>query len=101
MLQACKTGYLNATDLADYLVAKDIPFREAHHIVGEVVVYALRQGKAIEDLTIEEMQIHCNKISNDVYEALDLKKMVAAKNVPGGTAPNRVKEAIIEAKQRI
>lgn len=71
--EAAKQGYANATELADYLVAKGVPFREAHHIVGEVVVCAIEQGKAIEELPLSELQMFNDKIMIDVYDILSLQ----------------------------
>ncbi|MDX7568863.1 argininosuccinate lyase, partial [Serratia marcescens] len=61
--EAAKQGYANATELADYLVAKGVPFRQAHHIVGEVVVSAIEQGKALEELALSELQKFSSKIT--------------------------------------
>ncbi len=66
-------GYSNATELADYLVAKGVPFRDSHHIVGETVVYAIKQHKALEELTIPEFRQFCEKVSDDVYDILSLQ----------------------------
>ncbi|SME94544.1 argininosuccinate lyase [Pseudobacteriovorax antillogorgiicola] len=99
MLDACKTGYLNATDLADYLVAQGLAFREAHHVVGEIVLYALRKGVAIEELSLEELQTHSAQIRDDVYAAISLQQSLAAKKSWGGTSPERVREALDLAKK--
>ncbi len=65
--EAAQQGYANATELADYLVVKGVPFREAHHIVGEAVVEAIRQGKPLEDLPLSELQKFSQVIGEDVY----------------------------------
>lgn len=94
-------GYSNATELADYLVAKGVPFRDSHHIVGETVVYAIRQGKALEDLTIDEFRRFSDVVSDDVYEILSLQSCLAKRCARGGVSPLRVAEAIAEAKVRL
>ena len=71
--EAAQQGYANATELADYLVAKGVPFREAHHIVGEAVVEAIRQGKPLEDLPLDELQKFSPVIDEDVYPILSLQ----------------------------
>ncbi|MFH0887269.1 MAG: argininosuccinate lyase, partial [bacterium] len=101
MLSATETGHLTATDLADYLVVKGIPFRQAHHLVGNIVRYAIGKGKDLTQLTINDFQKHEKKITPDVFGVLSVKGSVAKKNVIGGTAPAQVKAAISRAKRRI
>ncbi len=71
--EAAQQGYANSTELADYLVAKGVPFREAHHIVGEAVVEAIRQGKPLEDLALADLQKFSAVIGEDVYPILALQ----------------------------
>lgn len=71
--EAAQQGYANATELADYLVAKGVPFREAHHIVGETVVEAIRQGKPLEALSLADLQKFSQVIGDDVYPILSLQ----------------------------
>lgn len=71
--EAAQQGYANATELADYLVAKGVPFREAHHIVGETVVEAIRQGKPLEALSLADLQKFSAVIGDDVYPILSLQ----------------------------
>lgn len=97
---AALKGYANATELADYLVAKGIPFRNSHHIVGEAVVYAIGQQKALEALSLEEFQQFSTMITDDVYSILSLQSCLDKRNAKGGVAPQRVAEAIIHAKVR-
>jgi len=92
-------GYSNATELADYLVAKGVPFRDSHHIVGETVVYAIKQHKALEDLTIPEFRQFCEKVSDDVYDILSLQSCLDKRAAKGGVSPLRIAEAIAEAKK--
>ena len=93
-LAAAKQGYANATELADYLVAKGVPFREAHHIVGEVVVKAISLNKAIEDLSITELCEFSTLITDDVYQVLTIDSCLNKRDVLGGTALNQVAMAI-------
>lgn len=99
--EAAQQGYANATELADYLVAKGIPFREAHHIVGEAVVYAISQQKALEALSIAEFQQFHEVIGDDVYPILSLDSCLAKRCAKGGVNSERVAEAIAEAKANL
>lgn len=97
--EAAKQGYANATELADYLVAKGVPFREAHHIVGEVVVCAIDQGKAIEELPLSELQMFNSKIMIDVYDILSLQSCLDKRLAKGGVSQKQVANAIVKAKE--
>ncbi|NHB63077.1 argininosuccinate lyase [Photorhabdus sp. RW14-46] len=99
--EAAKQGYANATELADYLVAKGVPFREAHHIVGEIVMMALTQGKALEALPLTELQKFSSAIIEDVYDILSLQSCLDKRLAKGGVSPKQVMKAIVEAKQRL
>ncbi|HEX3046554.1 MAG TPA: argininosuccinate lyase, partial [Bacillota bacterium] len=96
MLAATKDGFLNATDLADYLVTKGIPFRVAHEIVGKLVKDCIIQGKRLEELSLTEFQTASALISSDVYEVLDMERVVKARSSYGGTAYDQV-QAQLEA----
>ena len=96
---AATRGYLNATELADYLVQKDVPFRIAHDTVGRVVLHAISRGRELNELSLEEMREFSPKIEKDVFDALSLEKTIASKNQIGGTSPERVLEAIDAAKR--
>ncbi|PHM47264.1 argininosuccinate lyase [Xenorhabdus miraniensis] len=98
--EAAKQGYANATELADYLVAKGVPFREAHHIVGETVVAAITKGKALEELSLLELQKFSDVISVDVYDVLSLQSCLDKRLAKGGVAQKQVKQAIAQAKLR-
>ncbi|MBI6547977.1 argininosuccinate lyase [Xenorhabdus lircayensis] len=98
--EAAKQGYANATELADYLVVKGVPFREAHHIVGEAVVAAIAKGKALEALSLLELQKFSGVISVDVYDTLTLQSCLDKRLAKGGVAQKQVKQAIVQAKQR-
>ncbi|WP_340621425.1 argininosuccinate lyase [Xenorhabdus siamensis] len=99
--EAAQQGYANATELADYLVAKGVPFREAHHIVGEAVIVAIKKGKALEELSLSELQQFSETISTDVYDILSLQSCLDKRLAKGGVAQKQVKLAIAEAKQRL
>jgi len=83
MEKAAKYGYMNATDFADYLVQKGIPFRTAHEIAGKVVLYALERNLAIEDLPLEELKKFSDVIEKDVYEAIDIKNILKKRKTIG------------------
>lgn len=83
MEKAAKYGYMNATDFADYLVQKGIPFRTAHEIAGKVVLYALERNLAIEDLSLEELKKFSDVIEKDVYEAIDIKNILKKRKTIG------------------
>lgn len=98
---AALKGYSNATELADYLVAKGVPFRDSHHIVGEAVVYAISKQKALEELRVDEFKQFSSVIGNDVYAILSLESCLNKRCAKGGVSPARVAEAIAEAKCRL
>lgn len=98
---AAKQGYANATELADYLVAKGVPFREAHHIVGEAVVAAIAQGKALEEMALSDLQKFSDTIQLDVYETLSLQSCLDKRLAKGGVSKGQVQKAITEAKIRL
>ncbi|MDH5446754.1 MAG: argininosuccinate lyase [Gammaproteobacteria bacterium] len=101
MYKAAKSGFSTATDLADYLVRKGVPFRDAHEIVGKSVRYGIDTGKDLSEMSLEELQGFSNTIEQDVFEILTLEGSVAARNHIGGTAPQQVREAIKRARQRL
>jgi argininosuccinate lyase len=96
---AAAKGYLNATELADYLVQKDVPFRIAHDTVGRVVLFAIYKGKELNELSLDEIREFSPKIERDVFEALSLEKTLSSKNQIGGTSFERVFEALDAAKR--
>jgi argininosuccinate lyase len=93
MEKAALQGFTTATDLADYLVRKAIPFRDAHEIVGKIVRYCVEQQCPLESLSLEMLQTYSPLIEQDIYEVLTLQGSVAARNHLGGTAPEQVKNA--------
>jgi argininosuccinate lyase len=102
MLEATLQGFTTATDLADYLVRKNVPFRDAHDLVGKAVQLAASQGKRLEELSIEELNgPDTTVIEPDVYQVLTLHGSVATRDHLGGTAPNQVRQAITRARALI
>lgn len=101
MRAAALKGYATATDLADYLVRKQVPFRDAHAIVGRAVHYALERNKDLSELTLEELRRFSKKIEKDVFACLTLEGSVAARAHIGGTAPAQVKAAIKRGRRRL
>jgi argininosuccinate lyase len=99
--EAAQQGYANSTELADYLVAKGVPFREAHHIVGEAVVEAIAQGKALEALPLADLQKFSSVIGDDVYPILELQSCLDKRAAKGGVSPQQVAQAISDAKSRL
>ena len=101
MKRAAQSGFINATDLADYLVGKGLPFRSAYKISGELVAQCIAQGTVLEDLPIEAYRAHSDLFDMDVYEAISLEACVAKRNSFGGTAPQSVKKQIEWANERL
>ena len=99
--QAAAKGYLNATELADYLVKKGVPFREAHEIVGTAVLFAIENNRELNKLDLSDLQQFSKKIDRDVFDALDLNSALAAKDVVGGTASRRVRSAVKAARRSL
>ncbi len=96
---ATEKGYLVATDLADYLVGKGLTFREAHEIVGKMVVFAIENSRELHELSLEEMKTHSRQIEKDVYAWLEPQLTVGRRNITGGTGPDAVKRELERAKQ--
>ncbi len=92
--EAATKGYLNATELADYLVKKGVPFRTAHEAVGCAVLFAIDEGKELNELRVDELRQFADEIGDDVADALNLDATLAAKSAIGGTSPVRVTEAL-------
>ncbi len=101
MRAEAEKGFATATDLADYLVRKGVPFRDAHAIVGKAVRLAQERGLGLESLPLAELQALSPRIDADVSAVLTLEGSVAARNQHGGTAPNQVRAAIARARQRL
>ena len=101
MRRAAELGYATATDLADYLVHNGLPFRDAYAAVGAVVRHAQEAGVALADVPLEELRRFHPAIGEDVYDVLSLEGSLAARDHPGGTAPERVRAAAAAARARI
>ncbi|MBU2885536.1 argininosuccinate lyase [Gilvimarinus agarilyticus] len=99
MYEAARRGFSTATDLADYLVRKGMPFRDAHEVVGKSVAYGIETGKDLSEMSLEELQQFSNTITADVFEVLTLEGSVAARDHVGGTAPAQVTAAVARARQ--
>jgi len=97
--EAAIKGYLNATELADHLVKKGVPFRTAHETVGRIVLLGIGQGKELEELTLEEMRAIAPEIDDGVFEALTLDRTIGSKSAIGGTSPVRVAAALQAARE--
>ena len=94
MLEACKIGFLNATDLADYLVKKQVAFRDAHHIAARLVKYAIEKNLTLEDLDLATYKKESDLFEEDVYEAIDLKTCLKNRKSQGGPGPEEVLKQI-------
>ena len=101
MQNAASTGYQNATDLADYLVTKGMPFREAHHCVGQAVRYALNKKKEIHELSLKQLQRFAPQIEEDIFDYLATQQMIDRRTSIGGTATEAVNAAIKAAQQKL
>lgn len=101
MKKAVKEDYSNATDIADYLVTKGLPFREAHEVIGKIVLYSIQNKKYLLDLTIEEYKQFSSLFEEDIYPILEPEHVVAARNSLGGTAPKQVLQQIKLAEQKL
>ena len=101
MYKAAGQGYLNATDLADYLVAKGMPFREAHHCVGQIVSYALKNKKEIQELSLKQLRQYAPQIEEDIFDYLKTQQMIDRRTSIGGTATEVVKAAIGNAQRKL
>jgi len=100
MRDAARLGHTTATDLADYLVRRAVPFRDAHEVVGRAVRTAVETGRDLSDLTLDELRAFSPVIEGDVFGVLTPEGSVAARNHPGGTAPEQVRAAIARARER-
>jgi argininosuccinate lyase len=95
---AATVGYMNATEMADYLVRRGLPFREAHEAVGRMVLFGLEKGWELHEFDLDELRQFSPLVEEDVYDALSLEQTLASKSRPGGTAPDRVAEALAAAR---
>ncbi len=101
MYKAAQGGFTNATDIADYLVKKGMPFRSAHEVIGRMVIYCIQNDKAIDQLTMEEFKNFDPVIEEDVYSEISLEKCVAGRSLPGGPAAASVLKSIENGRKFI
>ena len=101
MRVAAKRGFSTATDLADYLVKKGVPFRDAHEIVGKSVAFGVAEGRDLSDMTLAELQQFSDVIGADVFDVLTLEGSVQARDHMGGTAPDQVRSAVGRARKQL
>jgi argininosuccinate lyase len=101
MERATATGFLNATDMADYLVAGGMPFRQAHGCVGEAVAYASSKKKELHELTLKELKSFSSHFKKDIFKILTTDQMINRRKSIGGTALKCVKTAIKEAERTL
>ena len=99
MRRAASRGHATATDLADYLVSRNIPFRDAHEIVGKIVSHALYSDQSLSAIKLDKLKSFCSLIEEDVYQILTLEGSVNARNHFGGAAPERVSEQVVKARE--
>ena len=98
---AAAKGFSTATDLADYLVGKGLPFRDAHHVVGAVVGYAAQHQRDLAELSLDELRRFSSAIEADVHQHITLEASVSARKTYGGTAPDQVRAAIARARRAL
>ncbi len=101
MLLAAKEGYLAATDIADYLTKKGMPFRNAHEIVGKLVLECERRGCQLEDISLEEFRQYCDLFDEDISKCLDLESIVDARDTFGATSTHQVKHQLETMKSQL
>lgn len=99
MAHAAKYGYMNATDAADYLVCKGVPFRDCHEIIGKIVLYCIKKGIAIDDMSLDEFKNFSKKFEEDIYDAISIRNCIEAKKSKGSTSFNSVKEQLENIKK--
>ena len=100
-LAAASGGYMNATELADYLVRKGVPFRESHEMVGKIVMRAIELKRELQEMSLEQLREFSTLIDDDVYQALSLERTLNSKAQIGGTAFEAVRAALIKARQEL
>ena len=99
MREAALRGFSTATDLADYLVRKGLPFRDCHEIVGHAVKYGVQTGKDLAEMSLDELRQFSDQIGDDVFAVLTLEGSVGARDHIGGTAPNQVRAAVVRGRE--
>jgi argininosuccinate lyase len=95
MLKACEEGFLNATDVADYLVKKNVPFRDAHEASGKAVKYCMENNLTLSDMKLDEYKKISNLFENDLYSAIDIKNSLESRKVIGGPSKEALEKVIL------
>jgi argininosuccinate lyase len=101
MRAALRQGFMDATELADYLAVRGVPFRQAHEITGRLVLFATKQGRTLSELTLDELKAEHKAFSEDIYRALDPKTAIERRRVPGGPARTMVKKEVAALRKRL
>ena len=101
LADATRSGYMTATDLADYLVLKKVAFREAHSIVGQAVAFCIKEKKELEDLSLKELQRFSDAIDQDVFDVLSVKGSINSRTSTGGTSLTTVTDALCAAEKKL
>ena len=96
MERAAKYGYMNATDAADYLVSKGLPFRDCHEIIGKMVLYCINKGIALDELSMEEFKSFSPEFSEDIYDCISVRSCIKAKKSKGSTSFDSVRAQLAE-----
>lgn len=99
MERAAKYGYMNATDAADYLVTKGIPFRDCHEIIGRIVLYCINKGIAIEEMSMEEFKSFSDQFDMDIYDKIAIRSCIKAKRSQGSTSFDSIKQQLADIKK--
>lgn len=99
MAASTKSGFMNATDAADYLVSKGLPFRDCHEIIGKMVLYCIENNKAIEDMSLEELKTFSDKFDADIYDKINVKACINGKLSEGSTSLASVKKQLADIKK--
>ncbi len=100
MAEAARYGYMNATDAADYLVSKGIPFRDCHEIIGKMVLYAINNDKALDELTMEEFRSFSEAFDEDIHEVISIENCIRAKKSEGSTSFESVRKQIADIEKK-
>jgi argininosuccinate lyase len=101
MESSAGAAYSTATDIAEYLVRRGVPFRQAHEVTGKIVRYAMDKGKTLTELTPEEYSSYSPLIESDIYTCVDARTSIRTRNSFGGTSPEMVKEQIMRFRKRL
>ena len=100
MEKAAKYGYMNATDAADYLVSKGLPFRDCHEIIGRMVLYCINKGIALDELTMEEFKSFSDKFDDDIYDKIAVRSCIKAKRSKGSTSFESVEAQLADIDEK-